>query len=292
MFKKILIATDFSKHARHALIRAIEVAEYFQAELTCVHVIHQNYLQHFTTLSSYDEAKHLEDQIKKIETSFNKEIKKLSIHYPINLITLTGRVPDQINQYIDTNGIDLVLMGSHGTYYLNDYILGTTSESVIKHASIPVQLIKKTPNFSYQRILVTTDFSESSRKAAETVYQLYPNAQFLLLHVSDVWYEKQQVTTEGNQQLHDDMHHILQNKLNQFLEKSTLDPERFLPQFIGGYPSNDIVECATKWDAQLVVAGARGHSALHYILLGSVANRLLRMSHTDMLIVPSQINCS
>ncbi|PJD91459.1 MAG: universal stress protein [Legionella sp.] len=286
MFKKIVVATDFSKHARYALNRAMQIAELFQAELTCIHVVQQNFLDNFKFLQPTNEEKHLQDHVKKVETSFHKELKKMPNQYPVRFIVCTGRVSDQINQYVDNNGIDLVLMGAHGTYYLNDYILGTSSESVIKHANIPVQLIKKNPEFSYERILVTTDFSESSRKATETAYQLYPNAQFLLLHVSDVWYEKKNGETTERQSFHDEMHHILQNKLMLFIKKAAVDPTRFVPKYIGGYPPNDIVECASTWNAQLVVAGTRGHSALHYILIGSVTNRLLRMCQTDILIVP------
>ncbi|MDI9819751.1 MULTISPECIES: universal stress protein [unclassified Legionella] len=281
--KRILITTDFSRHAHFALKRAIQIAEFFQAELTCLHVINQNWLPLIKADSSHDE----ESAINEAEHAFARALKDTATSYPIKFTTLTGRAPDQINQYINDNDIQLVLMGAHGTYYLNDYILGTNSESVVKQANIPIQLIKKEPDHYYQRVLVSTDLSDASKKAAETAFQLYPDAEFLLLHIADVWYGKYLDDISKNQQFDDEMSQNLQKKLDRFLEECEVDATRFSTKFIGGYPANDIVKYASIWDAQLVVAGTRGHSLLHYILIGRTIDRLLRTSTTDMLVVPS-----
>lgn len=283
VLKRILITTDFSRHALFALKRAIHIAECFQAELTCLHVINQNWLYPFKSESSHDE----DTAIHEANHAFDRVLKNKVTSYPIKFITLIGRTPDQIVQYINDNGIQLVLMGTHGTYYLNDYIMGTNSESVVKRAKIPVQLIKKEPDYYYQRILVSTDFSDASKKAAETAFQLYPNAEFLLLHIADVWYGKYLDDKNQHQQFDDEMSQGLQKKLDQLLEECEVDATRFTTKFIGGYPANDIVKYASIWDAQLVVAGTRGHSLLHYILIGRTIDRLLRTSSTDMLVVPS-----
>lgn len=281
--KRILITTDFSDHANYALKRAIQIAERFQAELTCVHVINQNWIHSFKSESAHNE----DTAIHEANHAFDRVLKNTATSYPIKFITLAGRAPDQINQYISDNNIQLVLMGAHGAYYLNDYVLGTNSESVIKNAKIPVQLIKNEPNYCYQRILISTDFSDASKKAAETAFQLYPDAEFLLLHIADVWYGKYLDSINQQQQFDDEMSQGLQKKLDQLLEECEVDATRFTTKFIGGYPANDIVKYASIWDAQLVVAGTRGHSLLHYILIGRTIDRLLRTSSTDMLVVPS-----
>ena len=278
--KRILITTDFSKHAQFALKRAIQIAERYQAELTCLHVLNQNW---FKSGSSHDE----DTAIKEAEHAFAQALKNTTTSYPVKFITLSGRAPDKINQYISDNDIQLVLMGAHGTFYLNDYILGTNSESVVKNAKIPVQLVKNKPNNDYQRVLVATDFSDASKKATETAFQLYPDAEFLLLHIADVWYEKYLDDTSQRQQFDDEMSRGLQKKLEQFLEECEVDTTHFSTKFIGGYPANDLAKYASIWDAQLVVAGTRGHSLLHYILLGRTVDKLLRTSTTDMLIVPA-----
>lgn len=54
---------------------------------------------------------------------------------------------------------------------------------------------------------------------------------------------------------------------------------------IGG-PAPAIVEIADKADAELILCGTRGHSAVGGLLVGSVAQRLLHIAHQPVLIVP------
>lgn len=283
VLKRILITTDFSKHALFALKQAIQIAARFQAELTCLHVINQKWRNPFQSNSSPDEKAAIDEA----RHAFDLILKETATDYPVKFITLTGRAPDQIIDYINDNDIQLVLMGAHGTYYLNDYILGTTSEAVVQETKIPVQLIKKEPSADYQRIIVSTDFSSSSKKATEIAAQLYPDAEFLLLHIADVWYGKYLEDTNKKQHFGDEISQSLQQKLDQFLDECAVDTSRFSTKFVGGYPANDLAKYASMWNAQLVVAGTRGHSLLHYILIGRTIDRLLRTSTTDMLVVPS-----
>lgn len=267
VYKRILVTTDFSTHAQYAVERAIHFAQFNQAELTCLHVIDP----------SGAEEDSEQELIKKAEHTWATSLERIANQYPVQFVIQKGRVPDQIIRYISDYDMDLVFIGAHGTYYLNDYILGTNAEAVVKLSSIPVQLIRKKPSFTYQRILVSTDFSEVSKKAVETAYQAYPHAEFLLLHVADVWYGKK---------ADNDMIQSLHKKLIDFLRTCDVDESRFAAKFIGGYPADDISKFAADWGAQLVVLGTCGHSLLHYILIGRVSERLIRINTTDMLITP------
>ncbi|WP_133136410.1 universal stress protein [Legionella rowbothamii] len=269
MFKRILVTTDFSTHSLYAIQRAVQFARSFQAELHCVHVINQGWMDGGEAVE--------QDWVHKAEEAHEQELKPLVSPFPMQFTVLDGRVPDEILKFIQDNAIDMVFMGAHGTYYLNDFILGTNSAAVLKQASIPVNVVRQPPEEAYTRILVGTDFSDSSKKAIEFAYKAYPQAEFLVLHVADVWYAKM---------VKQHMHDSLQEKLNKFLASCAVDPSRFSVKFIGGYPGNSIPQFATDWGAHLVVLGTRGHSALYYVLMGRVSERLVRVNPTDMLIVP------
>lgn len=281
MFKRMLITTDFSVHANYALKRAIQFAQLHQAELTCLHIINQNWISDLNIFGEETECIAIQKLTEKAEKAHAKALKKIASPYPIHFSIQTGRAPDKIIEYIQNNDIDFVFMGVHGTYYLHDLILGTNSQSVVKQIQVPIQLIKKNTQNNYQRILVTTDFSEASQKAMEMAYKAYPQAEFTLLHVADVWYKK---TAVG---INNKMNEALQNKLVKFLKKSDVDDSRFLIKFVGGYPADDIVQHALDWDAQIIVIGTKGHSFLHHILLGRVTDRLLRITPCDIMVVPS-----
>ncbi|CAM4415926.1 MAG: hypothetical protein LEGION0403_FIIPPAGN_00984 [Legionella sp.] len=269
MFKRILVTTDFSAHSLYAIQRAVQFANSVRAELHCVHVINQGWMDGSEAVE--------QDWVHKAEEAHEQELKQLISPYSMQFTVLDGRVPDEIMMFIQGNAIDMVFMGAHGTYYLNDFILGTNSEVVLKQSSIPVHLVRQPPAAEYARILVCTDFSDSSKKAIEVAYKAYPQAEFLILHIADVWYEKMV-------KLH--MHDSLQDKLHKFLASCAVDPSHFSVKFIGGYPANAIPQFAPDWGAHLVVLGTRGHSALHYVLMGRVSDRLVRVNPTDMLIVP------
>lgn len=282
MFKQILVTTDFSRHSTYALQRAIQFAEASQAELTCIHVVND----HFSLFKNEELSVLSQNQIKEAEVTFSQSLKDIDAKYPVSFRVLKGRTPDKIIQFVENNGIELIFMGAHGTYYLNDYLLGTNAQSVIKQVKTPVQLIKKEPVFPYKRILIPTDFSDSSKNAVETAYKTYPEAEFIVLHIADVWYGKKTESSKYHQELHTEMNHELQSRLERFLQSCEVDHRNFSVKFDGGYPANDIARYASLLDVQLVVAGTRGHSILHDIIVGRVTSRLLRINPTDMLIVP------
>jgi nucleotide-binding universal stress UspA family protein len=55
---------------------------------------------------------------------------------------------------------------------------------------------------------------------------------------------------------------------------------------MAGGPAHVIADTATRVDADLILTGSRGHTAVAGILLGSVAQRLLHLAHCPVLIVP------
>jgi nucleotide-binding universal stress UspA family protein len=54
-----------------------------------------------------------------------------------------------------------------------------------------------------------------------------------------------------------------------------------------GGPAHPIEEIADEENADLIVVGTRGHSAVAGLLLGSVTQRLLHIAHRPVLVVPS-----
>jgi nucleotide-binding universal stress UspA family protein len=52
-----------------------------------------------------------------------------------------GDPSDEILNYIDTNKIDLVIMGTHGRKGLDKVIFGSVAERVVKSATVPVMVV-------------------------------------------------------------------------------------------------------------------------------------------------------
>jgi nucleotide-binding universal stress UspA family protein len=54
---------------------------------------------------------------------------------------------------------------------------------------------------------------------------------------------------------------------------------------IAGHPVRDIVELAEELKAELLIIGAKGHSALYERLIGSRADRIVLLAHCPVLVV-------
>lgn len=284
----LLIASDFSKHADKALQRAIDLAKLNKAHIHFLHVLEPS-LSSITQPSETElQPNHFAEK-KEIEEKILKKLRGNTHKLFANASVVLGRVADEIVRYADENHCEMIIVGAHGNYYINDYVLGTTAGSIIRQSHVPVFLIRKKPTFAYDRILIATDLSQASKEAVQFTFNCFPNATFQLLHIVDVYYRQLLNPTGLNEELVDTKHHKIKNileKLDVFLDQCHVDKSKFEKKIIGGYYADAIVEQANRWKADLLVFGTQGKSKLHYLLMGSVAKRILHLSSVDMLAVP------
>ncbi|BCA96589.1 hypothetical protein TUM19329_29500 [Legionella antarctica] len=290
LLNNISVASDFSKHADWALQRAIDLAMSNKAQIHFLHVL-------TPPLSSIARSSDTElqpiflSEKKKIEEKILNKLK--NNHYKLfaNLSVVLGRAADEVVRDADENHCELIVVGAHGNYYINDYVLGTTSGSIIRQSHIPVMLIKKEPDFAYERIMIATDLSEASKETVQFTFNCFPNANFQLLHIVDVYYRQFLNPGNLNEEFVDTNHpetkDIFQN-LEDFLSQCKVNKSRFEKRVIGGYYADAIIEQANRWNADLLAFGTQGKSGLHYLLMGSVAKRILHLCPIDMLAVPPQ----
>lgn len=284
----LLIASDFSKHADWALHRAIDLTKRNEVHIHFLHVLSPS----LSSITQSSEAELQPNHFSEKKEIDEKILKKLRGNNPklfANASVVLGRATDEIVRYADENNCELIIVGAHGKYYMNDYILGTTSDSIIRQSHVPVFLIKREPAFFYDRILIATDLSQASKEVVKFTFNCFPNATFQLLHIVDVYYRQFLNPTDLDEELADKKHHKIKNifeKLDVFLDKCHVDKSKFEKKIIGGYYADAITQQANKWKADLLAFGTQGKSKLHYLLMGSVAKRILHLSSVDMLAVP------
>lgn len=288
----ILIASDFSKHSDWALQRTIRLAKINQATIHFLHILTPP-LGSIAQLSEMELQPNYFSEKKEIEENILKQLKNNPHKLSVSVSVVLGRAADEVVRYADEKSCDLIIVGAHGNYYINDYVLGTTSGSIIRQSRVPVLLIKKEPDFSYGRILIATDLSNASKETVRFTYNYFPDANFQLLHIVDIYYRQFLNQTNFDENLiatqHPKIKHIL-NKLDDFLDQCEVDKSKFEKKVIGDYYADAIVRQADKWGADLLAFGTQGKSKLHYLLIGSVAKRILHLSSVDMLAVPPKLS--
>jgi nucleotide-binding universal stress UspA family protein len=139
----------------------------------------------------------------------------------------------------------------------------------------------------FRRILVPVDFSEPSERAVDTACELagLAEGQVELLHVCPVdprVYPLGWILTEGAER---DIRAAAEKALEEWRQRAA---ERGVPvtaTVLLGVASEQIPAVARERETDLIVMGTHGRSGLEHVVLGSVAERTLRLAPCPVMTV-------
>lgn len=143
MYQKILVPIDFSKHEDEILAHAKEIADKFNASIDLLHVIPN--MDYFTPYESFMAAENVVAVQKGVEAEVEKDLAEIAKTLPgINVKTAirTGVAFVEILDYVKTESIDLIVMGTRGRGGLEHIIIGGVAEKVLRKAPCPVLTIR------------------------------------------------------------------------------------------------------------------------------------------------------
>lgn len=137
---------------------------------------------------------------------------------------------------------------------------------------------------SWNRILVPTDFSETSEAAVRHGVDLARafNAGLILLYVGDAVRE---VATEFPLGL--DASQVDADRERLLRLMSPADQAQVHPEFVmvAGSPAAEIVRCAEEREVDVIVMGTHGRGGVTHLLLGSVAEQVIRTAPCPVLVI-------
>ena len=145
----------------------------------------------------------------------------------------------------------------------------------------------------YKRIAVAVDGSKTSDKALQEAIGLASEmgAKILLLHVCEeipaMWEPggMNMMPTQDIMQVIADAGKELLAKLEQQVAGRGLAVETRLAETLGGRAGSIISEEAKRWNADLLVVGTHGRKGVDHILMGSVAEGVIRTAAMPVLLV-------
>lgn len=180
--KTILVPTDFSKNADHALIYAAALASQVRAKLIIGHVINLP-VRSVGSKAVIPRDVQLE---KESQQELNKLYKKLQAEYGPELAVETvcqfGYFMATLNELVEAKTVDLVIMGTHGASNFLDNLIGSNTSLYVKVAICPVLAVPAQANFTgLKKITYASDFEND-----ETVFlqQLFIIAELFQAEVS------------------------------------------------------------------------------------------------------------
>lgn len=285
----ILAATDLSAPARHAAERAARLAHEHQAALTLMHVTSAGVLQElrgWLGAGSDAEARIGDESARALSTLAGE------LHHArdvvVRPVSSCGHVLDEIDREAQACNADLVVLGARGEGFMRRLAMGTTSERLLRRATCPVLVVRQTPHERYRRVLVGVDLSPWSLDAVQTAMRVAPHARLMLLQSWQVPFEGK-LTYAGveaaavdryRRQARDHATH----QLHALAQAAGLKSGEWEPLILEGDASRQLLEQEQERDADLVVMGKHGRSAMQDLLLGSVTKHVLAEGSADVLV--------
>ncbi|MDQ7092421.1 universal stress protein [Desulfosporosinus sp. PR] len=141
MFKTILVPTDASDSARHALSTALEVARELGSRIVLLHVVFTPEALGYTLGSGIAVP---QDEI----NIYGKEALAATLagidtkNIEVEVKHLPGHPAAMILKELESGSYDLVVMGSRGYGPISGSLLGSVSQKVLSKANCPVMIVK------------------------------------------------------------------------------------------------------------------------------------------------------
>ncbi|MFB6204210.1 MAG: universal stress protein [Candidatus Nanohaloarchaea archaeon] len=134
MYEKILLPTDGSEGAEKAFKHAKELADKYGAEL---HIL---YVADIRIESVSDFVSNISGALEEAGRETTEELEEKAADQGINAITVVrkGTPHSEINDYVQEEGIDMVVMGTHGRTGIDRMLLGSTTEKIVRTSEVPV----------------------------------------------------------------------------------------------------------------------------------------------------------
>lgn len=293
MTTKLLVAIDFSESADEALRQAHERARDSGGTLTVLHVVPN--LVHSTPLFpqlAQDEAREFPGLRETALAEVGKRVEALTGRSPgeFEPVVADGSPAAMIVREAERRNIDLLLVGSHGRTGVARLLLGNVAEKVVRHAHCPVLVAR--PRSGTGAVLVATDFSDAAQPAVAMAVQeaKRQGVRIAIIHSIDL----SPGLTEGLSfaagvvpyvapaEVSSELREAVDGMLANVLQRFGVEGERIVAE---GPPAAAIVRTAEHLGANLVVVGTVGRTGLPRLLLGSVAEAVVRSAPCSVLVV-------
>lgn len=263
----IVVATDLKARSDRAIDRAMDLGRSLSRDVKVIHVLEG------------DEASLGEEKLKALVRSVLPEgAPEAEVLLP------QGSAPKVIARTAAEQHAAMLVAGVASYNQLIDFVLGTAVDYIVRHATMPVLVVKRRPRFEYRTIIAPTDFSEPSLHAILRTAELFPDAHIELLHAYRVSFEGLQKEAY----LRDEVREQNQAELDAFLrspELAALGP-RLSANVAYGNIDMVVMEAVQERSADLVALGTNGASGFRQATIGSNASSLLASLDCDTLMVP------
>jgi nucleotide-binding universal stress UspA family protein len=288
--RHILVTTDFSRLSFAAIPYAVAVARHFGAELQLFHVVDTTQFSSKSLLlpliSPAELSRPLLNRLQGIALKFSPD-GEIHVMKPRE-----GRAYNEICEAARKLGAGLIVIATHGTTGFQRAWLGSTAERVVQHSPCPVLVVRKRGRRLQEgrtlprKILVPLDFSDCSRVAFDCGVGLARefDSELLLVHVIDpICYPLgDEYGGVHSARLMEEARASAQSEMKKLARSAKVQCSVRIAE---GPPAIEICQLA-KRHVDLIIAPTHGRTGLGHVLIGSVAERVVRHATCPVLVIP------
>lgn len=279
-FKHLVVPTDFSEEANNALALAVSIARKSNAKISLLHVIDVPVAAPVDSLDimgfshgdeSPDVYKHYMIQVMK---ATKHRINELIAQYPdvsISEHVEFDTLQKHLTEFVTTNETDLIVIGSKGASGLDEVVIGSNTEKVIRYAKAPVLTVKgKHEEAKFDHVVFASSFQNVSSKAINSLKTLQKvfgsHIHFVKVITPNTFEATPDTLKVINKFAHShEFTHYSAHSYNAFSEEE------------------GIRSFADTAKADLIVMSTNGRTGLAHLLLGSIAEEVANHAHLPVL---------
>lgn len=275
--KKILVPTDFSDTAEHALKIAAELAKKHDSEIYLLHMLELP-LQLIDPVGGSN-SQNLPESIffmklahqrfaKLMASPFLKDIK---VHETVMFHQAFEGIMEVSQEY----KCDIIIMGSHGASGFKEMFIGSNTEKVVRTSTIPVLVIKNEhEKFEIENFIFATDANPNGKHTLEAAYNFskLTNSKFHILFIN----------TPNNFMTSTEVKERIEN----FVSETTAKDYK-IHIYNDVSVEKGILNFALKKQKTLIGIGTHGHKGLAHFFNGSISEDLV--NHAKMPVVTFKI---
>jgi nucleotide-binding universal stress UspA family protein len=295
MFKRLLAATELVDFCDAPVLTALKIAEQNDAQLSILHVLESDttkdrrFVKHFRTGEEIVTSTEYEETVKKEIHKSCTGVLGSDVHYTIKVTP--GFPWEEILRLARKERTDLIVLGPH-TGLANELgvvrvggKIGSTVQGVIMHERCPVMITNRSipeEKLKFKNILVGTDFSESCKNALLFAIKLAQKhgSNIFVFHMAPVPPCPQYSQADYNRDID-----RLKTKLDEFYRVIPAEIEHDFNVWGGALPHLEILKCADKRDADLIVMGSHTKEKGRKWYVGSAVERVSYRSICPVVVV-------
>jgi nucleotide-binding universal stress UspA family protein len=294
-FSHLLVPFDSSEPARAALRLAIAIARQ-GATLNVVTVVDERTLvaESTSSLAGFDPEPLMEALDAEGQSALDEAaaLCRAAAIEPV-LTTVHEASVVGIIETAEAGSYDLIIMGTHARTGVARTFLGSTTEGVLRRSAIPVLTVRSADHVSeapFATAFVAVDESEPAAKALAVAARLarQSGTQIIACYAIDTARVIAETASleDGLEPLDfsTDLRREGAATLHAALSRAGL-PEDTRVVIVDGNPADAIVTTAEESGATAIVTGTHGRRGLHRLVLGSVAESIVRSSLLPVLVV-------